>query len=323
VSILIPVYNSQRFLAECLDSVLAQDFPEVEILIADDGSTDASLEIIQRYAAKDRRIRWWQNPRNLGQTRNHNACLEAARGEFIKFVHQDDKLLSASAIQKMVAALADNPAAKLAGSASEVIDDQSRLQERRDSFEGGVWDGKQIIVAGLEATANRIGEPSVVMFRKADAGRGFLNDYQQLWDLEMWYHLLEQGDFVYLAEPLCAFRQHPAQQTNVNRLAGIGPNEMLLLIETYYARPWLRAIATQRMLINQARFLKKNRSKLSHRAELLRAEIKTQIKPASYPIYWLERRVLRLQAKAKKVLAWLSKPRSQSPAQTVLGASNR
>src|ERR1035441_8120109 len=82
--------------------------------------------------------------------------------------------------------------------------------------------------------------------RKTHAGRGFLNDYQQLWDLEMWYHLLEQGKFVYLAEPLCAFRQHSAQQSNVNRRAGIGPNEMLLLLETYYARPWLRAIATQR-----------------------------------------------------------------------------
>ena len=79
---------------------MRQDFTSYELLIADDGSTDDSLAIIKSYAAKDPRIRWWQNPRNLGQTKNHNACLQEARGEFIKFVHQDDKLLSASAIKK-------------------------------------------------------------------------------------------------------------------------------------------------------------------------------------------------------------------------------
>ena len=303
VSILVPVYNAGPFLAECLDSILIQDFRDYELLIGDDGSTDGSIALVERYVAKDRRIRWWQNPHNLGNSQNHNACLRAGRGEFIKFVHQDDKLLSASAIQKMAAALTDNPAAALVGSASNVIDDQSHLKDRRDFFKAGVWDGKQVIQAGFEAVGNNIGEPSVVMFRKTHAGRGFLNDYQQLWDLEMWYHLLEQGKFVYLAEPLCAFRQHSAQQSNVNRRAGIGPNEMLLLLETYYAKPWLRAIATQRMLINQARFLKKNRSNLGRRAELLLAELQTQIHPVSYPLYWLERKGLRPFAKIKKTMA--------------------
>ena len=293
-----------------MDSILLQDFRDFEILIGDDGSTDKSLEIIKRYATRESRIRWWQNPQNLGQTRNHNVCLREALGEFIKFVHQDDKLLSASAITKMATALINHPAAALVGAASDVIDEHSQLKDRRRLFKAGVWDGRQIIQAGFEAVGNNIGEPSVVMFRKAQAGRGFLNDYQQLWDLEMWYHLLEQGSFVYLDECLCAFRQHPTQQSNVNRRSGIGPDEMLLLLETYYAKPWLRMIATQRMLINQARFLKKNRPNLGRRAEVLLAEIKKQINLVSYPLYWLERKALRPLAKIKKAAARNARGRS-------------
>ena len=102
VSVLIPVYNGGRHLAECLDSILAQNFQDLEILIADDGSSDNSAEIIKTFAARDVRIRWWKNPRNLGLAGNSNACLHEARGEYVKFVHQDDKLLSSSAILLMV-----------------------------------------------------------------------------------------------------------------------------------------------------------------------------------------------------------------------------
>src|SRR5450432_750622 len=125
VSILIPVYNGRRYLAECLDSILAQDFEGMEILIADDGSTDDSRELIQDYAKKDGRIRWWRNPVNLGLAGNFNGCLRAARGDYIKYVLQDDLLLSPSAIRQMAQALDSDPAVTLVGSASHVIDDQS------------------------------------------------------------------------------------------------------------------------------------------------------------------------------------------------------
>ena len=107
VSVLIPVYNGGPNLAECLDSILAQDFGDLEILMADDGSTDDSMAIAAAYAARDSRIRHWKNPQRLGLTANSNACLRAARGEYIKYVHQDAKLLCRSCLRKMVAALED------------------------------------------------------------------------------------------------------------------------------------------------------------------------------------------------------------------------
>ena len=84
VSVLVPVYNGEKFLAECLDSVLTQDFSDMEILIADDGSTDGSVALLERYAITDRRIRWWKNERNLGLIANFNHCLREEKGEYIK-----------------------------------------------------------------------------------------------------------------------------------------------------------------------------------------------------------------------------------------------
>ena len=71
VSILVPVFNGEKYLAECIESVLAQDFADFEILIADNGSTDGTRAIIEELAVKDQRIRWWTNPSNLGLA----ACL--------------------------------------------------------------------------------------------------------------------------------------------------------------------------------------------------------------------------------------------------------
>src|SRR5579884_4023286 len=114
VSVLVPVFNGEGHLVQCLESILAQDFPDLEILVADDGSSDGSLEIIRHFAAREPRLHWWKNPRNFGLTANANVCLRAAKGEYVKFVHQDDKLLSPSAIRKLVAALDAHPSATLA-----------------------------------------------------------------------------------------------------------------------------------------------------------------------------------------------------------------
>src|SRR5882757_4680077 len=105
VSVLVPVFNAEKYLPECLDSILMQDFSDYELVISDDCSTDGTTAVIERYAAKDPRIRWWRNPANLKQAANLNLCLREARGEFIKFVFADDKLLSVSALRLMVQAL--------------------------------------------------------------------------------------------------------------------------------------------------------------------------------------------------------------------------
>jgi glycosyltransferase involved in cell wall biosynthesis len=172
VSVLVPVCNGEVYLAECLESILAQDFADMEILIADDASTDGSAALVERFAARDSRIRWWKNPNNLGLAQNFNGCLRAAKGEYIKYVLQDDKLISPLAIRKMAEMLDQHPEVSLVSSASQVLDGRSRVIEVRKYFKPGVMEGRQVIGRCVERLTNLIGEPSVVMFRREQAARG-------------------------------------------------------------------------------------------------------------------------------------------------------
>ena len=288
VSVLIPVYNGGHFLAECLESVLTQDFTGLEILIADDGSTDDSPRIIERLAARDARIRWWKNPRNLGLTANANACLRAARGHYIKFVHQDDKLLSASAIRKLAAALDEHPQASLAGCRQHLTGGGSR--PTIFSNRSGCFDGRQMIVRCLEQNTNLVGQPTLTLFRRHQAQRGFDEQFTGFMDFEMWCHLLEQGDYAYLAEPLATWRVHQNHQTARADVSKVSDHEHLRFMEIYFAKPWLQAAATNRMLFAQIYYLKKN---YGPAADDLTAAMMAHMSPRRFAWEWLKHKISR------------------------------
>ena len=90
VSVGIPVFNGERFLAETIESILAQTFKDFEIVISDNASTDRTEEICRSYAARDPRIRYNRNDTNRGAAWNHNRVFELARGEYFKWQSHDD-----------------------------------------------------------------------------------------------------------------------------------------------------------------------------------------------------------------------------------------
>ena len=89
ISLITPVYNGEKYLARCLDSLRAQDYPRLEFIVVDDGSTDNSPRILRQYAARDRRFRCFRQE-NAGQSAARNRALQLSRGEFIGFVDADD-----------------------------------------------------------------------------------------------------------------------------------------------------------------------------------------------------------------------------------------
>lgn len=102
VSVCIPTYNGGDFLEETLDSVAAQSFADFEIVIVDDGSRDATLEIAERFADAEPRARIVRNTTRAGSSaRNANRCVEEARGEWIKFLFQDD-LMAPRCLERML-----------------------------------------------------------------------------------------------------------------------------------------------------------------------------------------------------------------------------
>ena len=90
ISVIIPIYNAEEFLAECIDSILNQSFSDFELLLIDDKSTDGSRKICLDYAAKDRRISFFANEENRGQAIRRNQGIREAKGEYIAFIDSDD-----------------------------------------------------------------------------------------------------------------------------------------------------------------------------------------------------------------------------------------
>jgi glycosyltransferase involved in cell wall biosynthesis len=97
VSILVPCFNAERWIAEAIESALVQTWPEKEVIVVDDGSTDRSLDIIKRF---DGRIHWETGP-NYGGNRARNRLLELARGEWVQYLDADDYLLPEKIAQQM------------------------------------------------------------------------------------------------------------------------------------------------------------------------------------------------------------------------------
>ena len=90
ISVIMPVYNGERFLSEAIDSILAQTIGNFELIIVDDGSTDGSAQIIKEYAQRDGRVCVLQHGENRGQAAARNSGLAAAQGEYIIGMDADD-----------------------------------------------------------------------------------------------------------------------------------------------------------------------------------------------------------------------------------------
>ena len=92
ISVLIPSHNVEKYIRECLDSIVNQTFKEMEIICIDDGSTDSTLDILNEYALKDSRIRVYENKENKGVGYTRNYLLSLAKGKYIYFMDSDDYL---------------------------------------------------------------------------------------------------------------------------------------------------------------------------------------------------------------------------------------
>lgn len=234
VSICIPVYNSAAYLTAAVESALAQCYDSFEILIVDDCSTDGSSDIAAEFAERSSLVRFVANATNMGMVANWNRCLELAKGEYIKFLFGDDLLSSPRNIQLLAEVLDKHHEVALACSFRSIIDRHGNTFTTQGFTPTGYpVSGLQAIKHCLTTAQNHIGEPSVVMFRKSQAGRGFLTSYRQMVDLEMWLHLLLKGNIWCEREPLAAFRRHPEQQTVHNAVGRVHVEETLRLYDAY------------------------------------------------------------------------------------------
>jgi glycosyltransferase involved in cell wall biosynthesis len=121
LSIGLPVYNGENYLAESIDALLGQTYDDFELLISDNASTDDTARICARYQAQDPRVRYFRQAQNIGCAPNHNSLVSQARGELFKWVAHDD-LYASDLLERCVDALDKYPTAVLAQSFTALID---------------------------------------------------------------------------------------------------------------------------------------------------------------------------------------------------------
>ena len=199
VSVVIPTYNQASYLREAIDSVLAQAYRPLELIVVDDGSTDATPEVIAEYGDRLTAIRQV----NHGAAHALNVGLKAARGAFICWLSSDDAFLP-DKIERQVAALAADPAAGLCCTGWETMDAEGTTL---GSFPSVEWIHPDALVATF--WRNPINGSTVMLPRRSFEEIGPFNEELRAdVDGEMWLRLARRYPFATVPEVLLRYRVH-------------------------------------------------------------------------------------------------------------------
>lgn len=198
VSIVINSYNQAAYLEQTIQSVLQQDYPNLEVLLVDGGSTDDSLEIIKRYAD---RFEWWISEKDKGQAEGINKGLNRAKGELAAWLNSDDYYLP-EAISRAVSQWRSQPDAVLIYGDVIAVDEHGKTINRMKT---GDWQLQDLMEFKI------INQPAVFMNRNAlVAAEGLDTNYHYLLDHHLWLRIASQGKMVHVSEVWAAGRFHSA-----------------------------------------------------------------------------------------------------------------
>jgi glycosyltransferase involved in cell wall biosynthesis len=203
VSILMPVFNTARYLAAALDSVGAQSFTDFELIVVDDGSSDGSAELLKRFAIREMRMRLITRE-NLGVIATRNELLGAARSELVAWMDSDDISLP-QRIERQVRTFQDDPALACLGTAAQCVDpDGNCLNVERYPLTH-----MEILIAQQKGGAMRF--PTTMMRRElALRVGGFREPFRIGEDFDLLLRLSEHGKMANLPDSLYIYRQHVA-----------------------------------------------------------------------------------------------------------------
>ncbi len=207
VSVCIPTYNGEQYVERTIRSVLAQTYKDFELVVRDDGSTDATLDVVQRI--DDSRVRIVAGRENVGAGANFDLAVSEATGTYVKLLCQDD-VIYPECLERQVALLEAEPEVVMVSGHRDIVDDHDRVVYRNRGWRraSGVYTGAEVVRATVRAGTNLVGEPSAVLCRRDEfeAAGGFDRTYAYMIDLEAWMRLLERGSLHYLPDSLCTFR---------------------------------------------------------------------------------------------------------------------
>lgn len=219
ISVIIPTYNSSRYVTQAVDSVLAQTFDDLEVIVIDDGSTDDTESVMSRYSSPVRYIK--QTNGGVSRARNHG--IEESRGRYVAFLDADDTWFP-NKLEKQMEAIRSQPSYHVCYSAFLIVDSNlapievNRSKRQRTALE-------DLLMCG-----NVVGSICTVIYERSLFSKvgGFDPVLSQCADWDMWVRLAAETDFLYVDEPLVTYRQH---ETNMSRNAPLLEKDSLLVLE--------------------------------------------------------------------------------------------
>jgi glycosyltransferase involved in cell wall biosynthesis len=240
VSVIIPAYNAEKFVAETIESVQAQTYTNWELIIVDDGSTDLSANIIKEYVNKDTRIQYWyQSNGRQGKARNY--AISKAKGTHLAFIDADD-LWHPKKLEKQIHVFEEYPQVDLVYtnglSFMDTIQNVIHIHQEPE--------GLREISKQFQYHLSGISLPNLsVMVKKkcVDEIGGFMEDLriQNAEDYQLWLRLADHQCVMYgLGEDLFYYRLHPNQVTNGDSMA------MLQSVWAVYLAPLLSVSNTEK-----------------------------------------------------------------------------
>ncbi|WP_242091618.1 glycosyltransferase family 2 protein [Aestuariivivens sediminicola] len=249
VSICIPTCNGEAYLDQALNSAIAQTYRNIEIVISDDASQDGTLKIVESYKQKTNIPIYVYNHEPQGIGANWNNCVKQAKGDYIKFLFQDD-ILEPACIDKMMQLALTNPKIGLVYCKrhfmvegpkhryADFINNYKTLHDKWANFmvTEGVISGRVYLRDPnfLKSPGNKIGEPSAVLLNKTcleNVGY-FSTSLKQNLDYLYWYLVMPHFLIGFVDDYLVRFRLHDNQATSINKSQNI--NEKQMLYYEYY-----------------------------------------------------------------------------------------
>jgi glycosyltransferase involved in cell wall biosynthesis len=206
VSVLIPVWHAVRFLPAALESILAQTFPDFEVIAIDDGTSDGSADVLAAFAARDHRVRVVRQE-NQGIVASLNRALGLARGAFIARMDHDD-VSRPDRFAKQIAFLRQHPEVDLVSGAMDVIDQDGNYLRTE------VPPTLPAALASELLYRNCICHPAVMA--RTEALRkvgGYRKNAQLAEDYDLWLRLSEVGQVANLPDVLLSYRLHPVRMS--------------------------------------------------------------------------------------------------------------
>lgn len=200
VSVLIPVFNGAEFLVETVESIYRSSYRNFEIILVDDGSTDASVALCEKLDKRFKKVRFYAFPKNKGLTRVLNFGISKARGKYVARINQDD-LMVKKRLKWQVEFLESNPGHVAVGGYTKWIDKEGK---RLDTVKFPLSDEK---LREQWMVLSPFADPAV-MYRKVAVRktRGYMQSYWPVDDVQMWYQLGRLGKLANLPKILTLVR---------------------------------------------------------------------------------------------------------------------